>query len=196
MPIIKRYSNRKLYDTEAKRYITLDGVADLIRQGSDVQVIDHETGEDITALVQAQTIFELEKKLKGGMPGAVLTHLIRAGNDTLSQMRRMFIPDEPEEHVNAEIQRRMHVLVERGELEALQAQRLSELLIGVGGTVEPTEPIGDAELSSLLQARGIPSKEDWQSLLQKIDVLSAELDQLNPKRPPRPTRKSTRSRRK
>ena len=68
MPVIKRYSNRKLYNTQAKRYITLEGIADLIRQGGDVHVVDHETGDDITALIQAQTILELERKLKGGLP--------------------------------------------------------------------------------------------------------------------------------
>ena len=62
MPLIKRYANRKLYDTESKRYITLEGIAEMIRQQQDVKVIDHETGEDITALTQAQIIFEQERK--------------------------------------------------------------------------------------------------------------------------------------
>ena len=50
MPLIKRYPNRKLYDTEAKQYVTLEQIAELIRSGKDVQVIDHESGEDLTAL--------------------------------------------------------------------------------------------------------------------------------------------------
>ena len=50
MPTIKRYPNRKLYDTEAKRYVTLDSIALMIQHGRDVQVIDHETGEDLTNL--------------------------------------------------------------------------------------------------------------------------------------------------
>jgi polyhydroxyalkanoate synthesis repressor PhaR len=56
MPLIKRYPNRKLYDTEAKSYITLEGVAALIRNGEDVQVIDHESGEDLTTLTLTQII--------------------------------------------------------------------------------------------------------------------------------------------
>ncbi|MGD8735253.1 MAG: polyhydroxyalkanoate synthesis regulator DNA-binding domain-containing protein, partial [Anaerolineae bacterium] len=54
MTRIKRYPNRKLYDTEAKQYITLEGIAALIRQGNEVQVIDHATGEDLTALTLTQ----------------------------------------------------------------------------------------------------------------------------------------------
>ena len=54
MLVIKRYPNRKLYDTEAKRYITLDGIAELIRQGAEVRVIDHTTDEDLTAVTLTQ----------------------------------------------------------------------------------------------------------------------------------------------
>ena len=77
MPLIKRYANRKLYDTESKRYITLDGIAEMIRQQQDVKVIDHETGEDITALTQAQIIFEQERKLRSGIPHTVFTNSSR-----------------------------------------------------------------------------------------------------------------------
>ena len=62
MPIIKRYPNRKLYDTEAKRYVTLETITQMIHEGQEVQVVDHETGEDLTNLTLSQIIFEQEKK--------------------------------------------------------------------------------------------------------------------------------------
>ena len=62
MVTIKRYPNRKLYNTEAKQYITLEGVADLIRQGAEIQVVDHASGEDLTALTLTQITLEQEKK--------------------------------------------------------------------------------------------------------------------------------------
>ena len=58
MLVIKRYPNRKLYDTEAKRYITLDGITELIHRGEDLHVVDHETGEDLTTVTLSQIIFE------------------------------------------------------------------------------------------------------------------------------------------
>ena len=48
MPVIKRYPNRKLYDTDAKRYITLNEIATIIRAGGEVVVMDHATDEDLT----------------------------------------------------------------------------------------------------------------------------------------------------
>ena len=71
MPItIKRYPNRKLYNTDTKRYITLDGIAELIRDGESVQVVDHTTNEDLTSLTLSQIIFEQEKKKSGFLPCA------------------------------------------------------------------------------------------------------------------------------
>ena len=63
--LIKRYGNRKLYDTHDSAYITLEGIAALVRGGQDVRVIENDTGEDLTAMIFAQIIAEEQKK-KGG----------------------------------------------------------------------------------------------------------------------------------
>ncbi len=83
MILIKRYPNRKLYNTEAKQYITLEGVAALIRQGAEIRVIDHSSGEDLTVLTLTQIILEQERKQSGLLTNAFLTSLIRAGEDRL-----------------------------------------------------------------------------------------------------------------
>ena len=88
MPLIKRYPNRKLYDTEAKSYVTLDDITQMIRAGQDVHVIDHETGDDLTSLTYTQIILEQEKKKTGFLPRSLLASLIRTGGDTLEQVVR------------------------------------------------------------------------------------------------------------
>ena len=60
--VLKKYSNRKLYDTRSKRYITLDGVAELLRRGDDVQVVDRDTGDDITALTLSQVLVDASRQ--------------------------------------------------------------------------------------------------------------------------------------
>ena len=62
--VIKRYANRKLYDTQHSRYVTLEQISDMIREGDDVQIIDNKTKEDLTSVTLAQIIFEEEKKQK------------------------------------------------------------------------------------------------------------------------------------
>jgi polyhydroxyalkanoate synthesis repressor PhaR len=66
--VIKRYSNRKLYDTQSSRYVTLEQIADLVRGGEDVRIVDNNTKEDLTSITLAQIIFEEEKKQKSFLP--------------------------------------------------------------------------------------------------------------------------------
>jgi polyhydroxyalkanoate synthesis repressor PhaR len=79
---IKKYANRKLYDTRDSRYVTLDHIAAMVRAGDDVRVVDNTTRADLTTATLAQIIFEEEKKtprlsvaglrkiIQGGMPAA------------------------------------------------------------------------------------------------------------------------------
>jgi polyhydroxyalkanoate synthesis repressor PhaR len=76
--IIKRYSNRKLYDTMESHYVTLGKVAELIRAGEDLQVIVRDSGADITAATMAQIIFEEEKR-SPRLPIEGLRRVIRSG---------------------------------------------------------------------------------------------------------------------
>lgn len=77
--IITRYQNRKLYDPLTKSYVTLEGLARLIGQGQDVQVLDQKTGEDLTTQVLAQVILEGVKERTASIPQKVLVRLIRLG---------------------------------------------------------------------------------------------------------------------
>jgi polyhydroxyalkanoate synthesis repressor PhaR len=77
--LIKKYSNRKLYDQTHSRYVTLDEIADLIRQGGDVAVVDATSGEDLTSVTLAQVILENERNRKTAFPAAFLHQLIKNG---------------------------------------------------------------------------------------------------------------------
>ena len=81
MRTIKRYQNRKLYDTHRSSYVTLEEIAHIIRSGSDIKVIDNRTGKDITYMTQIQLLFDQEKKtynrVKTGDVG-LLTRVIRS----------------------------------------------------------------------------------------------------------------------
>ena len=60
--LIKKYANRKLYDTRTSRYITLEGIADLVREGKDIQVVDRDTGQDLTQVTLSQLVLSAEKR--------------------------------------------------------------------------------------------------------------------------------------
>ena len=78
MRIIRRYSNRKLYDTKDSDYVTLSQIAAVVRAGEEIQVTEKATGKDITAATMAQIIFE-ETKNGQPLPVAGLRKIIVSG---------------------------------------------------------------------------------------------------------------------
>lgn len=168
---IKRYPNRKLYNTETKRYITLDGIASLIRKGEDVDVIDHTTGEDLTSLTLSQIIFEQEKKKSGFLPQSVLTGLIQAGGETIQSLRRTVgSPLDMLRHIDEEIERRVSELIERGELARDEGARMLEKLVGRANAEE--------DLEALLQQHGVPTNDQVEQIRTQLDELTAKLEEI------------------
>merc|ERR1712137_514422 len=74
--IIKKYANRRLYDTSTSSYVTLDHLSELVREGRDFEVRDAKSGEDLTRQVLTQIIFENETKGEGALPLNFLRQLI------------------------------------------------------------------------------------------------------------------------
>jgi polyhydroxyalkanoate synthesis repressor PhaR len=177
MIIIKRYPNRKLYNTDEKQYVTLDGIAELIKQGGEVQITDHITGEDLTAVTLTQIIFEQEKKEGGFLPRSVLTGLIQSGGQTLTGLRRTLAsPLELFQHVNAEIEKRIQTLILSGELDREEGEALQAKLISAGPQKRDVPLPSDEELEQILTRRGVPSQVDLESLNERLDELVAKLE--------------------
>ena len=90
--LIKRYANRKLYNTQTSRYITLKGIAELLEADEDVRVIDNETGEDITSVALSQILVDSERSNRS-VPGTLLSDLIHRGGDALYGALRKGVGD-------------------------------------------------------------------------------------------------------
>jgi polyhydroxyalkanoate synthesis repressor PhaR len=86
--IIKRYANRKLYDTEHSRYVTLDQISEMIRNGDEVKIVDNKTKEDLTTVTLAQIIFEEEKKQRSFLPLSAMRNIIQSGGEWFAEAQR------------------------------------------------------------------------------------------------------------
>jgi polyhydroxyalkanoate synthesis repressor PhaR len=177
--LIKRYPNRKLYNTDAKRYITLDSIADLIRDGYDVEVRDHETSEDLTGVTLSQIIFEREKKDNDYLPNILLTNLIRAGGDTFGYVKRSFQASlNAVKALEAEVDERIDALVRRGEMAEEDASRLREELSRerLSALIDPR--LVDTRVEAALHRLNIPSRLDMVNLQSQLEHLNQALDVL------------------
>lgn len=83
--VLKKYSNRRLYDTRKSRYVTLEDVSQMIRSGEQVQILDAATGEDVTAFILTQIVLEVAKRRNSLLPVSVLHLIIRFGDNVLSE---------------------------------------------------------------------------------------------------------------
>jgi polyhydroxyalkanoate synthesis repressor PhaR len=178
MITIKRYPNRKLYDTDAKQYITLDGIAELIRSGDEIQVIDHATGEDLTSLTLTQIILEQERKQNGFLSNSFLTSLIRDSGDRLaSWQRKLRSPQNLFRQIDEEIQLRIQSLVKSGELTAREGQGLLEKLLSHPENQNDSEKL-ESRIEEHLSKRQVPTQQEIQTLKEQLDQLTSKLEEI------------------
>lgn len=170
MYIIKRYSNRKLYDTVRKRYLTLNEVGELVAQGEDVKVVDNETGADLTNQTLTQVIYEQEKKHQGFLPKNLLSNLIQKGGsflDRLPQSLHSFL--HPQEQNLDDL---MEIWIAEGLLAKEAVERVREDLLFL---------YGDQKLKTLLEEVlsdfDLPSRGELRKLQNLLLEVENELEE-------------------
>src|SRR2546427_9435928 len=108
--LIKKYANRKLYDTQTSRYITLEGIAGLVRDGHTIEVVDRDTGQDLTQVVLSQIVLEEEKRGPARLVDAGADAIHDRGQALLDYVRKTLnVPGD----LVSQVERR------RGDLEAM-----------------------------------------------------------------------------
>jgi hypothetical protein len=125
----------------------------MIHEGQEVQVVDHETGEDLTNLTLSQIIFEQEKKGSGLLPRALLTNLVRAGGDTLEQVRRALMGGAAGEAADKTLAAENHA------------------------DNSPLHKVDDL-FQDLLTSLNVPTNRDLQRLQGQVDELNRKIAEL------------------
>jgi polyhydroxyalkanoate synthesis repressor PhaR len=177
--LIKRYPNRKFYDTEDKRYVSLKDIVSLVRAGEEIQVTDNSTGEDMTTLVLSQILREQERR-GSFLPQSLLASLIRTSGGSLKQLRKSFqaslkalqvLEDEVRENIDA--------LVDRGEISLAEAQGLrEELLTRAEHSQAALEDRLSREIEASLIRLGIPTRSAMDGLNIRLEEIETKVDAL------------------
>lgn len=123
---IKKYQNRKLYDTRDSCYITLDEIAKLIQRGEDIVVIDNRTKNDVTSIILTQILVDQEKSQKSILPLSMLKQIIRTGSGSLFDFiqRYVLLGIESEADAQTEAMRYIEHMVTRGEITKAEGKTL------------------------------------------------------------------------
>ncbi len=162
--LIKRYANRKLYNTETSRYITLRGIAELIESGQEVKVVDNETGEDMTAVTLSQILVDTER---GGrsVPGNLLSEIFQRGGDAIVERVRRSVDDAKEDI--AEL---------RGNLRELLSQRTNPRDWVAFGPAD-FERMLQRAFERMAQAFDIPRRSELREISERLDRLTRLLEE-------------------
>jgi polyhydroxyalkanoate synthesis repressor PhaR len=130
--LIKRYASRRLYNTETSDYVTLDDIAGFIRAGREVQIVDLQTGDDLTRQYLLQIIAEHESRGENVLPLGVLTDLVRSYTSEVQSVMPQFLQASFEMLRDGQA-RMMETMPSFPGLEALQAQQKAFLKAMSGG---------------------------------------------------------------
>ncbi len=177
--VIKRYSNRKLYDTVESRYVTLDEIAEMVKKGVEVTIIDNRTKEDLTSVTLAQIVFEEEKK-QNTMPLSVLRDIIRSPKASLNELTSQVT--QRVASIREEAGHRIDKLLRREEEQPLTT---STLLQQSQKAVEAWQARVDERVKSGIESvlGSLPALgRDLGLLVQRIEQLEKKLQQLEEKR--------------
>jgi len=172
--IIKRYSNRKLYDTDESRYVTLAEIAEMIRGGEEVRIIDNRTKEDLTSVTLAQIVFEEEKRANR-TPLFVLREMVRHGGDKIVS----FIADELNPRVLALRAEAEQVVARVLRREAEGVRQAREFVKASRQTLEEWHRAFETGLSRVMKSVvGLPSlHREVQALRDKLEELEKKLEE-------------------
>lgn len=161
--LIKRYANRKLYNTESSRYITLKGISELVREGRDIRVIDNESGDEITPVILSQILVDDQKQQ--GDPDAevhsrVLSELISRGGDTLYKMLRRSLDDVQDN------------------IDGVRDNVRKWMDTGRPTTIDPAEVARVVHLAveRVMRVMDLPTRAELETLNKNLERLSAALE--------------------
>jgi polyhydroxyalkanoate synthesis repressor PhaR len=202
--VIKKYANRRLYNTATSAYVTLDHLATMVKNKTDFVVYDAKSGEDITRPVLTQIIFEEESK--GGqtlLPIPFLRQLISFYGDSLQGVVPQYLEMSMTQFARNQEQMRKYMQNAFGfnpfqQFESMGKQNMAMfenamrlfnpfaagqggIPGGVPGATPSTAPVNGAEPPKAESAAGPPSEEAIDDLKRKLDELQSQLAQLGKK---------------
>lgn len=176
---IKRYANRKLYDTEASKYVSLHDILKLIRADEDVEVVDSRTGEDMTSVILAQAMAEEEKTRGSVLSQETLKELIKRGSESLNQIMRKsrYARKGAMQMAEESASKYYKKLLKYGEVDEDEARSyLRHLSRAVTRQRRSLEREVEDRVVDFVETMRLPTRSDLDRISRKIDAIAAKLD--------------------
>ncbi len=181
MRTIKRYSNRKLYDTEDKRYITLEQIAALVRENQDIKVVDNQTGEDLTTVTLSQILLEQEKRKETSLPKSFFTNLIQRSTTQVMDFTKKNVLSWFDSSFGSEqeVEANIDKAVQSGEVSQDEAKKLKdEIRSRTASFKKKMDEMIERRVQDVLERLNIPTKTDMAKLNDRLDEITKKFETL------------------
>lgn len=178
MRVIKRYSNRKLYDTNQSSYVTLEEIAEMVRAGDEVSIIDNKSGEDLTRVTLAQILFEEEKRDRRGLPLHTLRLIIQSPTDLIAKLR------SPVQDFREKTQQEVERIRERAH--AQQEELITPMRGLVQRNLDEFQALVEESVQSVVSSITLPqvlrAEEELTELRERVAWLELQVEKLEAER--------------
>jgi len=182
--LIKRYSNRRLYDPQANRSINLDDLAEIIRKGNRVKVVESQSGRDVTARVLSQTLIndlrrwkDTESKIE------IMKLIISEGEGSMDILKKTYLASLGAiEITKNKAEELIDTLIKKGEIKkGERANAVMELMDKVHDNVKTFKDKVSAEVEEKVSRMKVAKKTDMENLEKKVDSLIESLAKIEEK---------------
>ncbi|MFH1728065.1 MAG: polyhydroxyalkanoate synthesis regulator DNA-binding domain-containing protein [Pseudomonadota bacterium] len=178
--IIKKYQNRKLYDTKDSKYVTLDDIAIMIKKGEEILVIDNQTKGDVTAIILTQILYDQEKFKKSILPLTMLKNIIQSGSGSLYEFLQKFVVTGMNNVTTSRVDTERYIdrLVKKGDITKGEGKAIVKELNTAAekNMILLEKRLGDKITDTLKKASKLGEiEEKITSLTTKIDNLEKKL---------------------
>lgn len=178
--VIKKYPNRKLYDTRASCYVTLEDIGKMIKRGEEVTVLDYKTKADVTAIILTQILYEQEKNKQAILPLTMLKNIIMSGSGSIFEFMQKYVLSSLSQAANVKVEAERYIdrLIHKGELTKGEGKSLlKELASSAQKGFDELQHKIDERISNTLQkvSRVSEIQTNIASLTKKIDKLEKKM---------------------
>jgi polyhydroxyalkanoate synthesis repressor PhaR len=178
--LIKKYQNRKLYDTESSCYVILEDIAKMIKRGEDIKVVENNSGKEITAVILTEILYDQEKNKKSILPLTMLKNLIASGSGSIYEFMQkyVFTSFNSIQNLKTDTERYIDRLIQKGELSKNEGRGLLKELTTTAekGFDEIQTKIDERIKSTISKVKSITDIQGTITTLQtKIEGLEKKL---------------------
>lgn len=183
MRVIKRYPNRKLYDTSARQYVTLQAIREMVGSGENVQVVDSRTGRDVTKGALSKIVLEKEMESPGGLSTSMLADMIkRSGRTVMGYLKKSWeAGKEAAAWAEDEVGTSVKGLVKMGKLSISEAENLrNDIASKVKARLAEQEQLIQrglaAGMEKALHSINLPTRQDLDEVRARLAKMESRLD--------------------